>query len=58
MNSRAIKFYKKPEICNSNHQTVHIDMISLSNKVRPIFLTSNYVFGSLVRFLLVGPKFT
>ena len=58
MNSKVIKFDKAPEICNSNHQTVSINMISLSNRVTPICLTRNYVFGSLVRFLLTGAKFT
>ena len=41
MNSKAIKFGKAPEICNSNNQAVPINMISLSNKVTPIYLTRN-----------------
>ena len=57
MNSKAIKFDKALKICNSNYQTVPINMIPLSNKVTPFCLTRNYDFGSLVRFLLIGPKF-
>ena len=58
MNSKVIKFDQAPQMCNSNHQTVPFNMISLSNKKAPIVLQETTFFGSLARLLLIGPKFT
>ena len=56
MNSKVIKFDQAPQMCNSNHQTVPFNMISLSNKKAPICLTRNYVFWVSGKILIDWSK--
>ena len=56
MNSKMIAFDKVLQICNSNHQTVPINMIPLSNKKTPICLTRNYVFWVSGKILIDWSK--
>ena len=53
MNSKVIKFDKAPEICNSNHQTVPINMIWLSNKKTPICVQETKFLGLKLSYWLV-----
>ena len=56
MNSKKIKFDKAPQICNSNHQAVPINMILHSNKKTPICLTRNYIFWVSDKILIDWSK--